>query len=354
MLLLPLAACQQPAPAAPLAKPRTVAAVNGEDSGALSSDARPDRLTVKANVLKGTNWPALRLTSGVASVHCDREDRASAAGAATGNDGGLRDADQARPDQGVLLADLGFFGVVDALLPCKESGLLRLRYKGKIDGDFTAMVQRVAAMSERMSVHARILDIDSTGGRVEDAMRAGDAMAEAHWAIRVRPDAICHSACVLVLAAGDERDIDGKIGIHRMVRIDSKADTRAELSQELREVYDEMKQYLERNGASVAVADLMMTVPNRSLRLLSENELREYGLSGANAAQDDLDRIRLTRECGGDFVKRKDAFARAFDRECVDAGAHAGDTHACGLALRERYGFPGQVCARLSPLSGHE
>lgn len=49
----------------------------------------------------------------------------------------------------------------------------------------------------------------------------------------------------------------------------------------------QMKEYLERNGAAVTVADLMMTVPNRKLRLLSEAELQEYGLEGTNV-QDDL------------------------------------------------------------------
>src|SRR3546814_4352898 len=109
-----------------------------------------------------------------------------------------------------------------------------------------------------------------------------------------------------LLAAGDDREVAGKVGIHRMVRVGSQATTRAELSQELREVYGEIKEYLERNGASVAVADLMMTVPNRSLRLLDDGELREYGLSGTNAVQDDLDRIILARKCGDEFVKRSE------------------------------------------------
>src|SRR3546814_7231741 len=89
-------------------------------------------------------------------------------------------------------------------------------------------------MADRMDIHTRILDIDSTGGRVEDAMPAGDAIAGSRWTIRVRADSICHSACVLVLAAGDDREVAGKVGIPRMVRVGSQTTTRAELSQELR------------------------------------------------------------------------------------------------------------------------
>jgi hypothetical protein len=340
----------------PVAKPaRTVVANGNEDSGALSSDAAAP----KADVLKGTHWPPMRVTSGEATIRCDDDADDGAAVAATAVDATadaatVADADAASQDvpaDARALADLDFASVRDVLAPCKASGLVQLRYHGKINSDFTALMQRVAAMSDRLDIHRRLLDIDSTGGRIEDAMPAGDAIAESHWTIRVRDISICHSACVLVLAAGDEREIAGRIGIHRMIRVDSRADTRAELNQELREVYGEMKDYLERNGASVAVADLMMTVPNRSLRLLTETELQEYGLSGTNAVQDDLDRIRLTRKCGADFVKRRDAYARAYDNECVLPGNARADAEACGLALRARFGFPDAQCPTEGPLA---
>jgi len=124
------------------------------------------------------------------------------------------------------------------------------------------------------------------------------------------------------------------------------------LSQELHEVHEAMKAYLARNGAGVAVADFMMTVPNRSLRLLTPEELALYGLAGRNAAQEDLDRIRLVRTCGLDFVRREDAFLRAFERECQQpAGKSIEEINACGLTLRPRYGFPDAKCIDESPLA---
>ena len=387
---LPLAACQQQAPVEPVpAAPRTVAANNGEDSGAVSSDVSPDKAT-RADLLKGTQWPALQLISGKAWVDCDvsGNDNATHAVAGTadagvphalaaqvpadvvadatpdgGGSGGAGGAAN-RPDDAaavanagdapvgpVQLVELGYPELEAALSPCRERGALHLRYEGKISGDFTALMQRTAAMADRMQIDERILDIDSTGGRIEDAIPAGDAIAESHWTIRVRADSVCHSACVLLLAAGDDRQIAGKVGIHRMVRVGSQATTRAELTQELREVYGEIKDYLERNGASAAVADLMMTVPNRSLRLLGDNELREYGLSGTNAVQDDLDRIKLARKCGDDFVQRKDAFARAYAVQCAEGGHDYEASTACGVALRTEYGFPDDKCKAEGPLA---
>ena len=307
--------------------------LHAEQAGALSGGMAPGAAST-ANTLDSDDWPKAEVSSGKAFVSCTAESE----------DG----------SEGYALEDLSYASVSAAVEPCEKTGTVRLRYQGKIATDFTALVERVANIAERLRVETRILDLDSSGGHVEAAMKAGDAIGATRWLLLVREDAICHSACVLILAAGDDRHIAGKVGIHRMIRLDSTADTRAELSHELREVYAQMKDYLERNGAAVAVADLMMTVPNRKLRLLTRNELEEYGLDGPNAVQDDLERIRLIRKCGEDFVGRKDEFTRVFERECARPGTAPEQADACGLALREDYGFPDGKCPIESPLSRHD
>jgi hypothetical protein len=325
-----LAACTAPPPPPPpavKAETRT-SGDNSVDFGAVSVDQpKPKR---QVNIAKTTEWPDATLESGTASISCS--------------------TDYARDGDGKEFTNLGFFSVLDAMLPCKDAGLIRLRYKGRVAGDFTALVERVGNMSVRMGIPRRILDIDSSGGQVEDAIKAGDIIANANWTMWVREGAVCHSACVLLLAGGDDRLISGAVGIHRIIRIQSSASTRAELSAELREVHDRMKDYLERNGAGVAIADFMMTVPNRSLRLLSQYELAEFGLTGRNAAQEDLERVQLVRKCGLDFVRRKDAFQRAFEQQCApDAGIDA--MNACGAALLPDYKFPDDKCVADSPLA---
>ena len=202
-----------------------------------------------------------------------------------------------------------------------------------------------------MDIDTRILDIDSAGGHVEEAIKAGDSMAESHWSIWVREGSICHSACVLILAAGDTRSIVGKVGIHRLMRDRSRATSRAELSQELKDINAQVADYFERNGVAGALADQMMTVANRKLRLLTEDELKLYGLDGRNPAQDDLDRIRLARKCGEDFVRRKDAFAQAFDEQCMEPGEAFADKDDCGRSLLKQFGFPDSKCPAENPLA---
>lgn len=250
---------------------------------------------------------------------------------------------------------LEYVALRDAAAECRQTGLLRLRYQGKVTASFAALAERTGKVLGDLGIDRRILDIDSAGGHVEAAIRAGDAIGENDWTIWVREDSACHSACLLLLAAGDMRVIAGPVGIHRMVRVASSATSRKELGEELRAVSDGLRNYLERNGASSEVYDLMTTVPNRTLRLLDADELERHGLSGPNAVEDDLNRIRLARRCGIDFVRRRDAFRRAYDARCTqleDEGAHdVADINACGLNLRERFGFPDGQCPDESPMA---
>jgi ATP-dependent protease ClpP protease subunit len=279
----------------------------------------------------GIDWAPVDLAPGVASISCE--------------------LDYASHGDGEPLPSLEREALDAALAPCAERGVLRLRYAGKINGGFTQLMRRVTLVAEELDIGKRVLDIDSSGGMVEDAIRAGDGIAESRWTIWVREGAVCHSACVFVLAAGDMRMISGRVGIHRIIRMSSTATTRAELNRELRAVYDRVRDYLERNGAATAMADIMMAVPNRKLRLLTAGELGLYGLDGINPAQDDLDRLRLMRKCGEDFVVRRDAFARAFDASCKAPGTDLETLNACGLELRRQYRFPDEVCPAESPLS---
>ena len=261
------------------------------------------------------------------------------------------DVDYAGAGDGLELEGLDRGSIEQALAGCQERGLMRVRYEGKITGVFVEAMWRITEVADALEISRRVLDLDSSGGQVEAAIRAGDQIGSSGWTIWVREGSLCHSACVFVLAAGDNRLLAGKVGIHRMMRISSKATSRAELNDELQQVYGKVKDYLQRNGVAIGVADLMMTVPNRSLRLLTAEELRQYGLDGTNAVQDDLERIRQMRKCGTDFVRRKDAFLVSFDQRCKNRVNDLEALTSCGQALKERFGFPDASCPEESPLA---
>ncbi len=326
-----LLGCRAPAPAPAPEAPRTETTASSEDNGAISTGPVKPVPQPKIDLNRTTDWPEVAYTPGVTWIGCE--------------------LDYVQQGDGQPIDAVDFATLDAAVKPCQPSSVIRVRYTGKINAEFTALMERLSSIANRQRIEKRILDIDSSGGRVEDGIRAGDIIGASHWTLWVRDGAICHSSCLLILAAGDNRVIAGKVGIHRMMRINSSANSRAELAEELRQVYGQLKDYLERNGAAVTVADLMMTVPNRRLRLLTGTELEEYGLQGANAAQDDLDRIQLTRKCGEEFVRRKDDFMLAFDRECGKTETALEEINACGLALRKSFGFPDTSCPSESPLA---
>lgn len=337
-LLLSLAACQREAAVEPAIAPAPTVEPVAEENGAVSVAPMPPAppapkpaVDAKAPRAATVDWSPVPLASGEAWISCD--------------------LDYSEHGDGEPLLALDRDAIEAALAGCAERGVLRLRYRGRIATDFAALVERTTQVADALGIRKRVLDLDSAGGLVEDAIRAGDFIAESRWTVWVREESICHSACVFLLSAGDVRRIAGDVGIHRLIRMSSTATTRAELNAELRVVHGRVRDYLERNGSSVDVADLMMAVPNRSLRMLSPDELQRFGLDGVNPAQDDLDRLRLQRECGQDFVARRDAFARAFDRKCREHESELDQLNACGLALRSNFGFPDADCPAESPLS---
>ena len=330
-LLAGLGACGREPPPTPPAE--TATRTSADSSGGAISTApldEPAPRPTPQEVLAGTQWPPAALGEGEARISCS-----------TDYDAG----------DGELLRSLDYFAMVDAMSACRDPDIVRLHYRGKIDVGFADTVERVAAMARRMGIAHRILDLDSPGGLIEDAIRAGDSIGGAHWTIWVREGAVCHSACVLILAAGDQRLVSGTVGVHRMIRLSSTATTRAQLNAELRQVHSQLADYLERNGAATAIADLMMTVPSRDLRLLGAEQLHEYGLQGANPVQEDLERLRVLRQCGTDFLHRKEAFQRALDQDCGKAGQHVDAMRACGIGLLQKFGFPDQRCPDEAPMA---
>ena len=332
--LLLLAGCRKPAPEAE--RPvQTQTVASPEEGGAVSRDpvatpaATPAAPVPVPPAKKAPDWSPLELASGQAWIDCGLDYRQG--------DGEPVSA----PDRETLR---------QLLEPCREGDVVRLRYRGRIASDFTTLVERVTRVADSLGIGSRVLDLDSTGGQVEDAIRAGDWIGGNRWTIWVREDSVCHSACVFVLAGGDSRRLAGRVGIHRIIRLSSTATSRTELNAELQAVYATVREYLERNGASPLLADVMKTVPNRSLRLLTGDELRMYGLDGNNAAQDDLDRVRLLDKCGDDFMRRRDAWVRAFDERCR-AQDQVYALNACGLELRRDFGFPDDDCPAESPLA---
>ena len=157
----------------------------------------------------------------------------------------------------------------------------------------------------------RILDIDSAGGpcraaiprRRRDRRERLDDLGARRFRLPQR----------LRAAAGGGRHAAWWRDRHppRMIRVGSAATSRRDSARNCARSATAAQDYLETLHAEVY--DLMTTVPNRTLRACSAARTGALPrLSGANAVGDDLNRLRLTRRCGNDFVRRRDAFRRVY------------------------------------------
>jgi hypothetical protein len=133
---------------------------------------------------------------------------------------------------------------------CVPTNMIHVYYQGELASDFSALVESLARVAATHSVLVKILEIDSPGGDVDAAMKAGDAIANGGWGIWVNEGASCMSACVLLLAAGSMRSLSGKVGVHRLFPVTSKANTRADLDAELEAIGVRAKAYLRVNGVT--------------------------------------------------------------------------------------------------------
>lgn len=276
--------------------------------------------------LPDVTWPRAPMPPGKAWLKCDWSEKA--------------------PTQ---ITEMSAQVLLPLMLDCWHDGKVtnfELTYKGEIGKGFTDLIARMNELARRFEVTTLSLSMDSGGGDVMEAISAGNLLAKANWRVSVPNDANCYSACVLVLAAGSVRAIGGNVGIHRIIPVNSSAKSRDQLNDELNGVHDQVTTYLAKNGVAKTVSDLMMTVPAGDIRILTREELKNFGLWWTNAAQADLARLALIQKCGKDYVTRRDTFIQSATQcqngERSEAGFAA--YSKCMDALADELGLPDSKC----------
>jgi hypothetical protein len=241
--------------------------------------------------------------------------------------------------------------VVKAAKRCKKhtelpQQRLQVSYDGEINGGFVGLIGVVTEFAPRAGFEQLDLDISSGGGEVDAAIQAGELMADSGWNVSILDRGHCYSACVLVLAAGDSRQLGGgEVGIHRIIPDQSSARTRVELDRELEFAVARVKLFLRQQGVDPTLADLMMTTPSGQIRILSPGDLEKFGLGPQNAAQADLLRIAFVNRCGREFVEKTEAFGRDANT-CFAAGALPEEMDACYKQKMAEHGLEWLDCDR--------
>jgi ATP-dependent protease ClpP protease subunit len=198
------------------------------------------------------------------------------------------------------------------------------------DGDITPQsmqtLRRVlAVMGNRFPHTVVVLTLNSDGGDVWAALqlakliRSG-SVHRGNLVTMVAEKEHCYSSCVFIFAAGWHRfSFDGAVlGIHRPYFTGQEMETKS--YQSLQAAYDALYVKLKAFFASVNVSDRLLqdmwVVSSTKLRVLSEDEVAAYGLSGTDAVYAEQQNAALRAQCGDEAPAYKDDYDKNVLLEC--------------------------------------
>jgi hypothetical protein len=167
-----------------------------------------------------------------------------------------------------------------------ESCGIALKISGQIDvssfNKFKRLVDqtRRQAESNKWYLSPPFVELDSPGGSVSAAMAIGRVLRAEQGVAGIKPEAVCYSSCVLVLAGAVGRIMEGPVGIHRpyfeVPKDDVSPDKITELFQKM---LQDIRAYFREMNVSEQLADAMLRINPENMRVLNDAALNSYGLT---------------------------------------------------------------------------
>jgi hypothetical protein len=137
---------------------------------------------------------------------------------------------------------------------------------------------------------------DSDGGNVYEAISIGKILRnnKIHAIVPMRSQ--CNSACVLAFAGAIRKDSYGPIGIHRPYF--AKMDANLSINQikaERDKINKAILEYFNQIDIPPSLLDLMLSIPPDKMKILNEDEVQLYRLTGVDANHDEFEVARMAK-----------------------------------------------------------
>lgn len=141
--------------------------------------------------------------------------------------------------------------------------------------------QRIGeALATRANAGQRVtlVNLDSTGGSVFDALEIGETFRASGIATHVGENAVCLSACPYILASGNTRSAapTARIGVHQHSFGENTILPSFLAVEDVQRGQAEVMAYLAKMGIGLGVMEHAMRTPPEQIYLLSPEELSEY------------------------------------------------------------------------------
>lgn len=199
-----------------------------------------------------------------------------------------------------------------------------VRFSGEISrSDMQILREVISTVRERGGREDILLQLNSNGGDVASALSFADFVRKGEYhflhAMVLEKDQ-CISSCVFVLAGAFDRMVAGKIGIHRPYL---SADTVREMGyDDLQKTYDallpKVRAFFRGTNIRESLADDMWQVPSHRVRVLSRDELADYGLSQDDVVLTEQRNAGLRQFCGPDAPAYEEDWNKILGK-CVDS-----------------------------------
>lgn len=215
------------------------------------------------------------------------------------------------------------FAYGDVLIQQNDHSFFSIRIQGVItDSDFAALTDKISMKTAKQSL---AILLDSPGGNVRTALKMGEIIRRSNAPVIVPENAGCLSSCVFLLAAGAKRLVIGDVGIHRPFSIQDDIATEKEQKQQYAKTETAVKKYLKKVNISTMLYDEMVIIPPSEMRLLTEGDLKRFGLSDDDPY---LKEAEVTRQSAAAGITKKEFYRReARLNQCL--GLEEEETNKC-------------------------
>jgi len=160
-----------------------------------------------------------------------------------------------------------------------------------------------------------IIRINSRGGNVDEALLIGREIRKNSFGVLVLEKSQCLSSCVFILASGLNKMVMGTVGIHRPYFTYIQEGKTADEIRSMRDsLTQRIKSFLNYVDVPESLLEEMLAYPPEKLKVLSEQDLIKFRLTGTDATQDEIDtasQANFYNLTSAEYRKRyEDAYAK--------------------------------------------
>jgi len=152
----------------------------------------------------------------------------------------------------------------------------------RMTGSITpGIAQTFREKTKEISEYIKLIELNSPGGSVSDALEISTEIRENGWTTKVSTGSLCASSCPIVFAGGKKRiaEKDAAIGVHQVFAIGEDKRSNSEAISRTQQTTAKITRHLETMGVDPVLWIHALETPPQNLFYLNEAELEKFKLT---------------------------------------------------------------------------